>query len=98
MPDTWRVPVTPQRVIAFDDAAAEVRLATGSYIEEVRALPGAVEVIEYDPRTPDDVAEYEQLRASVTTALESSGSGDLVGMLDTNLFGLQVDPRVAPAV
>jgi hypothetical protein len=98
VPDTWRVPVTPQRVIPFAAASAEVRLATGAYIETVRALPGAVEVIEYDPRSAADLVEYEQLRAQITDALIAGGSADLLAMLDTNLFGLQVDPRVPPHV
>jgi hypothetical protein len=96
VPDTWRVPVTAQRVIPFEEAAAEVRLATGVYIDEVRAIPGAVEVIEYDPRDAAEVAEYDRLRSIISEALVSEGNGDLVSMLDTNLFGVQVDPRVRP--
>ena len=98
VPDTWRVPVTEQRVIPFETATAEVRLATGSYIDQVGGLPGAVPVIEYDPRSPAQLAEFDQLRAAITEALISDGLEDLVGMLDTNLFGLQVDPRVPPDV
>jgi hypothetical protein len=98
VPATWRVPVTPQRVIEFGEATAEVRLATGIYVDQVGALPGAVPVVEYDPRSPAELAESDRLRASITEALVSDGSEDLVGMLDTNLFGLQVDPRVPPDV
>lgn len=98
VPNTWRVPVTPQRVIPLEQATAEVRLATGVYIDTVRALPGAVEVIDYDPRTSAQLAEYEQLRASISEALTSNGDDDLLFMLDTNLFGLQVNERVPPHV
>jgi hypothetical protein len=98
VPNTWRVPVTPQRVIPPDRAAAEIRLATGVYIDTVRALPGAVEVIDYDPRTAADLAEYERLRTSITEALTTAGDADLLDMLDTNLFGLQVNDRVPPRV
>ena len=94
VPNTWRVPVTLQRVIPQQEAAAEVRLATGVYIDTVRALPGAVEVIDYDPRSPADLVEYDQLRAAITDSLTSAGDVDLLDMLDTNLFGLQVNDRV----
>jgi hypothetical protein len=94
VPATWRVPVTPQRVIPYSAATAEVRLATGLYIDEIRALPGAVEVIDYDPRDAADLAEFQQLTDAITEALISDGNADLIGMLDDNLFGLQVDPRV----
>lgn len=94
VPDTWRVPVTEHRVIDDGDATAEVRFATGVFIDQVRGLPGAVEVVEYDPRSPDEVAEYERLEAQVTEALVSDGADDLVPLLETNLFGVQLDPRV----
>jgi hypothetical protein len=98
VPDTWRVPVTPQRVIPFAAATAEIRLATGFYIDQVGALPGAVEIALHDPRSPAELVEHEQLTAEITAALTAAGNDDLIGMLDTNLFGLQVDPRVAPHV
>jgi hypothetical protein len=98
VPDTWRVPVTHQRVIPTSAATAEVRLATGFYIDVVKALPGAVEVVEYDPRTPDQLAEWQQLHAAITEALTSDGNADLLLMLDENLFGLQVNDRVPPDV
>jgi hypothetical protein len=98
VPDTWRVPVTSHRVLDAAEATAELRFATGAFIDEVGALPGAVEVVEYDPRSPAEVAEYDRLTAAVTEALVSDGADDLVPLLDTNLFGVQLDPRVPPEV
>lgn len=92
----WRVPATPRRVVDPATATAEVRLATGVYVDEVRALPGAVEVITYDPRDADEFAEYTRLEAEVVDGLTATGRADLVPLLDTNLFGLQLDPAVSP--
>ena len=55
-------------------------------------------MVEYDPRSAAEVAEYDQLAAAVTEALVSDGADDLVPLLDTNLFGVQLDPRVPPDV
>ncbi len=96
VPPTWRVPVTIQRVVTFGDADAEVRLATGFYIDEVRAVPGAELVLEYDPRDDEELAEYAEIERAVTTRLEADGLDDLVALLETNLFGVQLDPRVSP--
>ena len=94
MPNTWRVPVTPHRVVLETDATAQLRLATGRYIDEVAALPGAVQVAFHDPRTPADIARGEQLAQQVRTSLIAAGLEELVPMIDDNLFGLQLDPRV----
>ncbi|MBI5087510.1 MAG: hypothetical protein HZB15_01185 [Actinobacteria bacterium] len=98
VPDTWRVPVTPQRVVPPGEATAEVRFATGAYIDQVATLAGSTVVTLYDPRSPAEVEESDGLRASITEALSTAGLAELIPMLDTNLFGLQVDPRVAPEV
>jgi hypothetical protein len=98
VPFTWRVPVTIQRVVTFGEADAEVRLATGSYIEEVSRVPGAELVIEYDPRDAAERAEYDELSRSVTSELQAAGLDELVPLLDTNLFGVQLDTRVSTEV
>jgi hypothetical protein len=85
-------------VIEFDDADAEVRLATGFYIDEVQAVPGAELVLEYDPRDAAELAEYERIEADVTAALVSAGLDELVPLLESNLFGVQLDPRVSTDV
>ena len=98
VPSTWRVPVTPQRVVTDGRADAEVRLATGFYIDEVAALPGAALVIEYDPRDADELVEYAELETRVVAGLRDAGLDELVPLVETNLFGVQVDPRVSPAL
>jgi hypothetical protein len=92
----WRVPATPRRVVDPGDATAEIRLATGVFVDEARAVPGAVEVITYDPRDADERAEYERLAQEVVDGLTADGLGNLLELLDTNLFGLQLDPAVSP--
>jgi hypothetical protein len=94
-PWTWRVPVTAQRTSPPDRIDAEIRLATGVRIAEVAAIPGAELVVEFDPRDADDLAEYAELETEVRGELEVAGLGELVGLIETNLFGLQVDPRVS---
>ena len=98
VPDTWRVPVTRQRVLAVGRATAEIRLATGVYIDQVAALPGAVEVARYDPRDADELAEYQRLDAEVRAALVEAGLDDVAPDLIDNLFGLQLDPRLPVAL
>ncbi|MEM8747837.1 MAG: hypothetical protein AAGF91_14135 [Actinomycetota bacterium] len=90
---TWRVPVTPQRVLAPDEIDAEVHVVTGSYIEQWRADPEYVEVARGDPRSASEVAEYERLRASVASALADSTCPECVDILDVNLFGVVVTAR-----
>lgn len=90
----FRVPVTPQRVIDRADATAEVHLSTGVYIDEWRQRADAVEVAYVDQRTPAEVEEFEQLRAEVIAGLEAAQLDELIEMVDTNLFGASLDPRL----
>jgi hypothetical protein len=98
MPTTWRVPVTPHRVVLEADATAQLRLATGRYIDEVEALPGAVQIAFHDPRGPADIARGEFLADQVRSSLVALGLDELVPRIDDNLFGLQLDERVPPDV
>lgn len=91
---TWRVPVTPHRVLTAEEAVAEIHLATGSYVGQWRADPTAVEVIAVEPRTSAELAEYGEVEAELIDGLRRLDLDDLVAMLDTNLFGVQLDPRV----
>lgn len=95
--DPWRVPVTPQRVVSAGEATAELRLVTGRFVDETRVLPGAVELVAVDPRSEAEVEEFDALAASVVADLRAAGLDDLVPLLDTNLFGLQIAPGVSPA-
>jgi hypothetical protein len=94
--DPWRVPVTPQRVVPPGAATAELRLVTGRFVDETRALPGAVELAYVDPRTSSEVDEYDQLADEVRSELVAAGLDDLVPLLESNLFGLQIAPGVTP--
>jgi len=91
---TFRVPVTPQRVLDRTVATAEVHLSTGSYIEEWRQRADAVEVAYVDSRTEAEVAEYDARRDEALAGLRAAGLDDLVDLVDTNLFGASLDPRL----
>jgi hypothetical protein len=91
---TFRVPVTPQRVLDRSKATAEIHLSTGAYIDEWRAKPDAVEVAYVEPRTPAEIAEYDQLHQQVIAGLTAVGLDDVVPLVDTNLFGASLDPRL----
>ncbi|MCU1504912.1 MAG: hypothetical protein JWM12_4266 [Ilumatobacteraceae bacterium] len=93
-PNTWRVPLTRQRVIETATATAVVQFATGSYIQHWLDTPTAVEVAHVDLRTPAEVAEFDRLHAELIAALQAAGLDDLVPLVDVNLFGVQLDPRV----
>jgi hypothetical protein len=90
--NTWRVPVTPQRV--FDDGTfdAEVHIVSGKFVDEWRGKPGFVEVVERDVRTDDERARFSELREQVRTRLNELGRSDLLDTLDGNLFGASLDP------
>lgn len=90
--DTWRVPVTPQRVLAPGTYDAEVHLVSGAFIEEWRARPDHVEVAYGDPRTDEEAEEFTRLRSRVLERLEEVGRSDLAAILDINLFGVSLDP------
>lgn len=101
VPNTWRVPVTHHRVIHPGEATAEIHLATGSYIEQWRATAGAVEVAYVEPRDAAELAEYTELdrllREGLTASVgDPAALTELIDLIDTNLFGLQLDPRVSP--
>ncbi|MEO6122257.1 MAG: hypothetical protein ABIR32_01010 [Ilumatobacteraceae bacterium] len=96
-PNTWRVPITPQRVIDPRTVTATVQLATGSYIAEWRDRPDAVEVATFDLRSDAQRIEYDKLVAQLLIDLDRLGLDDLIPVVDTNLFGVQVDARVPEA-
>jgi hypothetical protein len=95
---TWRVPVTPHRVITAAGATAELHLATGIYVEQWRADPRAVEIATVEPRSPEELVEYAELEDELVAGLVGLGLDDLVPTVDTNLFGVQLDPRVPPGL
>jgi hypothetical protein len=90
----FAVPVTFHRVIDPAQATAEIHFASGQYIDQTLAMPGQVEVVHIDPRTPAERTEFEGLRSSVIDGLTALGLSDLVKWVDVNLFGAAVDGRV----
>lgn len=90
--NTWRVPVTPQRVFPQGTYDAEVHIVSGAFIDEWRERPGYVEVITADPRSADEVAEFNRTRESVLQRFDELGRNDLIDILDINLFGTSLDP------
>ena len=60
-------------------------------------MPDAVEVATYDPRTDAQRAEYAEVRARFVERLSAEGLGELVELVDTNLFGISVDTRLSTA-
>jgi hypothetical protein len=91
----FHVPVTDHRVRPRSEADAQIHLATGGYIEAWRDVPDAIQVAEYDPRTDEERAEYGQIRARFVERLRAEGLDDLVPLVDTNLFGMSIDPRLS---
>jgi hypothetical protein len=57
-----------------------------------------VEVAYVDARTPDEVAEYDRLRSEAIDGLHAAGLDEVVDLVDTNLFGASLDPRLPRAV
>ena len=93
----FRVPATEDRTRPHAEADAQIHLATGGYVELWRAVPEAVEVASYDPRTDAERAEYATVRAAFIDRLEAEDLADLVPLVDTNLFGMSIDTRLSAA-
>ena len=93
--DTWRVPVTHHRVYDAGDVDAEIHLAVGAFVERWRAVPDARELAHGDPRTREEVREYDALRARVIAALDDASMDSEIDLVDGNLFGLSLDERLS---
>ena len=74
----FHVPVTDHRVRPRAEADAQIHLATGGYVDIWRAVPDAVEVATYDPRTDAQRAEYAEVRARFVDRLAAEGLDELV--------------------
>lgn len=94
----YRVPMTPQRTATAEEADAELVLVTGSKIARWSTVPGVVLVADVDLRTDEERAEFDTLRQEVIAAFRSAALDDLVPLVDENLFGASIDPRVPDAV
>ncbi len=95
MNEPWRVPVTQHRVIPLEQTTAEVIWATGSFVDTWRLDDRVVEVAVYDPRSDEERAESDELRATLIEDLETDGLDDLVPLVDTDLFAMYLDPRLS---
>ena len=89
--ETWRVPVTPHRVLPFGQYDAEVHLTTGIFIDQWRGRDGFVEVAFADDRTPAERSRFEERREFVLARLAEEGRLDLIPVVDENLFGASLD-------
>ncbi len=89
------VPATAHRVRPREQADAQVHLATGGYVDRWRQVPGSVEVATYEPRTAEQIARAEAVRARLITRLGDEGLDDVAEQVDTNLFGASLDTRVS---
>ena len=91
--ETWRVPVTPQRVVPQGSYDAEVHLVSGVFVDAWRQKPGFVEVIAVDERSDSERLRFDQLRGRVVDRLNEIGRQDLLSDVDENLFrvSLQTD-------
>jgi hypothetical protein len=93
--EAMRLGVRDHRVVEPGEADAEIHLAIGEpAIDEARARPGAAQLAYHDPRTPAERREYDRLTAELTAGLTAAGLTDLVPLIETDMYGLQTDPRM----
>lgn len=93
----WRVPMTDSRTVPDGVADQAIVLVTGDYIEDWRDDDRFVEVASFDPRDADELAEYDELRLELIDDLDASGFGELIPLVDTNLFSVDTDQRLSDA-
>jgi hypothetical protein len=91
----WTVPITPSRVVPTGTADDALVLVTGGFVEQWRADGRFIELATVDPRSAEELVEYENLRSELIADLEADGLAELVPMVDTNLFGLNIDQRIS---
>jgi hypothetical protein len=100
-PNTWRVPVTKHRVIEVGDAAAVVQFVNGAYLPQWRDESSALEVATFEPRSPEELEEYEELHTElidgiIDLQLDAELEESLITAVDFNLFGVRIEPAVPP--
>jgi hypothetical protein len=91
----FRVPATDHRVRPRERADAQLHLATGGYVERWRQVPGAVEVATYEPRTDEEIDRSADIRTRLLSRLAVEGLHDIAELIDSNLFGASLDPRIS---
>lgn len=90
----FAVPVTFHRVLDRSAATAEIHFASGVYIDQWKAKPDQLEIVEFDPLSPAERATFDSLHQQLVAGLRAAHLDDLVVTLDVNLFGLTIDGRV----
>ena len=93
----FHITATEHRVRERPREGAQIHLATGAYIDLWRQVPFAVEVATYEPRDAGELARYHHTRRRLEERLASEGLTDIVGCVDTNLFGGSLDERISAA-
>ncbi|NKB39987.1 MAG: hypothetical protein GKR86_02830 [Ilumatobacter sp.] len=91
----WTVPVTPSRVVPTLSADDALVFVTGGFVEQWRSDDRFIELASVDPRSAEELVEYEYLRSDLIVDLKASRLDDLVPLVDTNLFVLNIDQRIS---
>jgi hypothetical protein len=87
--EDYRLSVRDHRVIAADEADAEIHVAFGvGAVDVARTHPGARELAFVDPRSDAEREEYMELRAQVIADLEAAGLDEAVPDVDLNMIAL----------
>jgi hypothetical protein len=84
------VPNTKYRTIDPTTATAEIHFATGVHIAPWESMPGAIKVVEVEPRSPAEIRRFASLRAEAIERLQADGLDDVVPLVDENLFGASI--------
>jgi len=93
----FRATLTPHRVAPRTPDGVQIHLATGGYVDIWRGYPDAVEVATYEPRSGDELERYGAVRRQLLDRLAGEGLDDVASIVDTNLFGASLDPRLSGA-
>ena len=98
VPDTWRIPVTRQRVTPDARATRELRFASGRYLTGLRTSgePGVTLLARFDPRTPAQRVQYAADRRELISSLAARGLDERVQQVDETLFTVSLEPSLTP--
>jgi hypothetical protein len=80
--------VVEHRVLDPDDATAEIHISFGPDIERWDEMPYFERLLWVDPRTDEQLAEYDAARATTIDGLRAAGLDQLVPLVDRAPFQL----------
>jgi hypothetical protein len=80
--------VVEHRVLDVDDATAEIHISFGPDIERWDEMPGFERLLRVDPRTDEQLADYEAARTTTIEGLRAAGLDQLVPLVDRAPFQL----------